>query len=249
MCCAGSRLLVQESIYEQLIGKLKRRLSTLRVGDPLDKNTDVGAINSKMQLEQDRGARRRGQGGRRRDLPAAVHAAGEGLLVRADGLHERRAELPHRAGGDLRAGALRADVPHAGRGGREGEQHDVRPERGRVDGEGLAHPLDGAAPARRRRVGEHVQPLRSDVAVRRLPRVRLRPRGRPARARAVPEVRRSDAASRSRRRTSCSSAARSRAGVGAHVRGGGAERRARLAQGRARRGARRARRVPEVGRA
>ena len=52
VCCAGSRLLVQESIYEQLIGKLKRRLSTLRVGDPLDKNTDVGAINSKMQLEQ-----------------------------------------------------------------------------------------------------------------------------------------------------------------------------------------------------
>ncbi len=52
MCCAGSRLLVQESIYEQLIGKLKRRLSTLRVGDPLDKNTDVGAINSKLQLEK-----------------------------------------------------------------------------------------------------------------------------------------------------------------------------------------------------
>ncbi len=52
VCCAGSRLLVQESIYEQLIGKLKRRLSTLRVGDPLDKNTDVGAINSKLQLEK-----------------------------------------------------------------------------------------------------------------------------------------------------------------------------------------------------
>jgi aldehyde dehydrogenase (NAD+) len=52
VCCAGSRLLVQESIYEQLIGKLKRRLSTLRLGDPLDKNTDVGAINSRMQLEK-----------------------------------------------------------------------------------------------------------------------------------------------------------------------------------------------------
>jgi aldehyde dehydrogenase (NAD+) len=52
VCCAGSRLLVQESIYEQLIGKLKRRRSTLRGGDPLEKNTDVGAINSKMQLEK-----------------------------------------------------------------------------------------------------------------------------------------------------------------------------------------------------
>jgi aldehyde dehydrogenase (NAD+) len=52
VCCAGSRLLVQESIYEQVIAKLKRRMGTLRVGDPLDKNTDVGAINSKQQLEK-----------------------------------------------------------------------------------------------------------------------------------------------------------------------------------------------------
>jgi aldehyde dehydrogenase (NAD+) len=52
VCCAGSRLLVQESIYEQVIRKLKRRLSTLRLGDPLDKNTDIGAINSKQQLEK-----------------------------------------------------------------------------------------------------------------------------------------------------------------------------------------------------
>jgi aldehyde dehydrogenase (NAD+) len=52
VCCAGSRLLLQESIYEPVIEKLKRRLTTLRVGDPLDKNTDVGAINSRAQLER-----------------------------------------------------------------------------------------------------------------------------------------------------------------------------------------------------
>ena len=52
VCCAGSRLLVEESIYETVVSKLKRRMQTLRVGDPLDKNTDVGAINSKMQLEK-----------------------------------------------------------------------------------------------------------------------------------------------------------------------------------------------------
>src|SRR5207302_2013272 len=52
VCCAGSRLLVQESIYEPVVEKLKRRLTTLRVGDPLDKNTDVGAINSEQQLEK-----------------------------------------------------------------------------------------------------------------------------------------------------------------------------------------------------
>ena len=52
VCCAGSRLLVQESIYEPLVSKLKRRMSTLRVGDPLDKNTDLGAINSRQQLDR-----------------------------------------------------------------------------------------------------------------------------------------------------------------------------------------------------
>jgi aldehyde dehydrogenase (NAD+) len=50
VCCAGSRLLVQETILEPLLEKLRGRLGTLRVGDPLDKNTDVGAINSKEQL-------------------------------------------------------------------------------------------------------------------------------------------------------------------------------------------------------
>ncbi|MCW3158814.1 aldehyde dehydrogenase family protein [Micropruina sonneratiae] len=50
VCCAGSRLLVQESIADEVLGRLKARMATLRVGDPLDKNTDVGAINSAEQL-------------------------------------------------------------------------------------------------------------------------------------------------------------------------------------------------------
>jgi aldehyde dehydrogenase (NAD+) len=52
VCCAGSRLLVQEGVYEEIIRRLRDRVSTLRVGDPLDKNTDIGAINSKQQLEK-----------------------------------------------------------------------------------------------------------------------------------------------------------------------------------------------------
>jgi len=52
VCCAGSRLFVQESVYEPVLRKLKRRMELLRVGDPLDKNTDVGAINSKAQLDK-----------------------------------------------------------------------------------------------------------------------------------------------------------------------------------------------------
>jgi aldehyde dehydrogenase (NAD+) len=52
VCCAGSRLLVQEGIFPAVIRKLRDRIATLRVGNPLDKNTDIGAINSRMQLDK-----------------------------------------------------------------------------------------------------------------------------------------------------------------------------------------------------
>ena len=106
VCCAGSRLLAQESIVEPLIDKLKDRLSTIRVGDPLDKNTDVGAINSKSQLEKitELVAVRRGRG--RRALPAGLRPARARLLLPPDAVHERRPEPPDRARGDLRAGAV-----------------------------------------------------------------------------------------------------------------------------------------------
>lgn len=52
VCCAGSRLLVQENIHDDVMDRLKTRLSTLRLGDPLDKNTDIGAINSREQLDR-----------------------------------------------------------------------------------------------------------------------------------------------------------------------------------------------------
>ena len=137
VCCAGSRLLVQESIVEPLIDKLKDRLSTIRVGDPLDKNTDVGAINSRAQLEKITelvaAGRRRG----RRAVPARLRPARPRLLLPPDAVHERRPEPPDRARGDLRAGPVGADVPDAGRGGREGEQHAVRPVGRGLDREGL----------------------------------------------------------------------------------------------------------------
>ncbi len=52
VCCAGSRLFVQESVVEPVIRRLRNRLNVLRVGDPLDKNTDIGAINSRQQLDK-----------------------------------------------------------------------------------------------------------------------------------------------------------------------------------------------------
>ena len=52
VCCAGSRLLVQESVADAVLGRLRDRLAVLRLGDPLDKNTDIGAINSRQQLDK-----------------------------------------------------------------------------------------------------------------------------------------------------------------------------------------------------
>jgi aldehyde dehydrogenase (NAD+) len=60
VCCAGSRLFVQESIVEEVVAKLRIRMASLRVGDPLDKNTDIGAINSRAQLDKIAGYLRTG---------------------------------------------------------------------------------------------------------------------------------------------------------------------------------------------
>jgi aldehyde dehydrogenase (NAD+) len=78
VCCAGSRLLVQESVYEEVLAKLKRRMALLRVGDPLDKNTDIGAINSAAQLDKIRTLSEIGEaeGGQRWSAPCALPERG-----------------------------------------------------------------------------------------------------------------------------------------------------------------------------
>jgi aldehyde dehydrogenase (NAD+) len=78
VCCAGSRLLVQESVYEPVLASLRRRLATLRLGDPLDKNTDVGAINSAAQLAKIRELSDVGEaeGGERWSPPCDLPAKG-----------------------------------------------------------------------------------------------------------------------------------------------------------------------------
>ena len=186
VCCAGSRLLVQESIADELLDALKRRMASLRLGDPMDKNTDIGAINSRAQLDKIRrtyGVRGDGRGGA---VVGAVRPAGPRVLVPADGVHRRVAGAPHRPGGDLRPGAFRAYVPHASRGGREGEQYPVRPVGRGMDGEGVADLVDGVPAAGRGGLGEHVQPVRSVVAVRRVQGVRFRPGRRQARPGGLP---------------------------------------------------------------
>jgi aldehyde dehydrogenase (NAD+) len=78
VCCAGSRLLAQESIAGPLLDRLKQRLETLRLGDPLDKNTDIGAINSREQLDKIRGLTAAGEaeGAERWSPPCPLPAKG-----------------------------------------------------------------------------------------------------------------------------------------------------------------------------
>jgi len=78
VCCAGSRLLVQESVADAVVDRLRRRLTTLRLGDPLDKNTDIGAINSRAQLDKIRQLSAAGdaEGARRWSPPCRLPAKG-----------------------------------------------------------------------------------------------------------------------------------------------------------------------------
>ena len=78
VCCAGSRLLVQESVAEEVLERLKRRMATLRLGDPLDKNTDIGAINSSEQLAKIRELSQIGEseGAERWSTPCELPAQG-----------------------------------------------------------------------------------------------------------------------------------------------------------------------------
>jgi aldehyde dehydrogenase (NAD+) len=78
VCCAGSRLLLQESIADAVLDRLKRRLATLRLGDPLDKNTDIGAINSRQQLDKIEGlvAAGEAEGAQRWSPPCQLPAKG-----------------------------------------------------------------------------------------------------------------------------------------------------------------------------
>jgi hypothetical protein len=146
VCCAGSRLLVQESIAEPLIDKLKDRLATIRVGDPLDKNTDVGAINSRSQLEKIT------------ELVASGLAEGADMYQPACDLPERgyffRPTLPNALESPDRPGDLGrlscAHLPDARRGGREGQQHGHGLSAG-SDGPKAPGSRDGRQDARRRR--------------------------------------------------------------------------------------------------
>ena len=177
VCCAGSRLLVQESIAEELLAKLRARVETLRVGDPMDKNTDVGAINSARQLERITTLTQAG-----RDEGAEVWSASCPLpergwyfpptLITAASASMRvsREEI---FGPVLTVLTFR--TPDEALAKANNTPYGLSA--GRLDREGLPGDGDGRGSAGRCRLGQHVQPVRPGRVVRRLRRVRLRPGG------------------------------------------------------------------------
>ncbi len=212
VCCAGSRLLVQESVYDEVLARLKRRMSTLRVGDPLDKNTDIGAINSAAQLAKIRELSQVGEDeGAERwspecELPPQGYWFPPTVFTGVSQAHRiAREEI---FGPVLSVLTFRTPQEAV----EKANNTPVRAVRRGLDRQGLPDPVDGQPAARRRGLGQHVQPLRPDLAVRRLQGVGLRPRGRsprsgglpcPLRLRPILLVRGSTCA----RPTSCTSAA------------------------------------------
>ena len=145
----GSRLLVQESVADELLDALKRRMAHAAGRRPARQEHRHRRDQLGRAAEQDPGAVRRParprarSAGRRR---ASCPTAGSGSRRRCSPGYPG---APDRPRGDLRAGAVGADVPHPGRGRREGEQHAVRAVGRRLDREGLAHPAPsptGCAP-------------------------------------------------------------------------------------------------------
>ena len=105
VCCAGSRLLVAESVERKFVAKLRARMAMLTVGDPLDKSTDIGAIVAPVQLERIQRLVEAGRAEGAEIYQPEVKLPGARLLLSADAGHRRRAGLAARARGDIRPGA------------------------------------------------------------------------------------------------------------------------------------------------
>ncbi len=182
VCCAGSRLLVQEGVAEALYAKLRARMETLRVGDPRDKAIDIGAIIAPVQLERIERLVRQGVEEGAKLWQPSWSCPREGWFYPPTLFTGRVPVGHHRPGRDLRPGARGHDLPHARRGHRAGEQHPLRPGRERLDGERQPRARPRRQDQGRHGVDQQHQPLRRRLRLRRLPRERLRARRRQGRA-------------------------------------------------------------------
>ena len=114
VCCAGSRLLVQEGIAENFIARLRARMDKLRVGHPLDKAVDMGAIVDKVQLERIESLVKQGVAEGAVCYQSPARFLRQGLLLSADFAHQCASGFDGRARGDFRARSGGDDLPHAG---------------------------------------------------------------------------------------------------------------------------------------
>ena len=157
-CIAGSRLLLQRSIYDTFLSKIRTMAEGVKVGDPLDPETQMGPLGQPSSLRQgDNLHRRRQEGGRRRRLRRQCHEAADGRLVRgADDLPRRRQRLPARAAGDLRPGAGRHSIRRRGGRAPDRQQLEIWSGSGRLDqGHGTRVP-DVKGTSVGNRLGEHL---------------------------------------------------------------------------------------------
>ena len=181
VCCAGSRLLVHEPVADAVVAKLRRRLARPAGGRPAGQehrrrrdqfpgparqdpraSREAGVARGRGDVtSRPAGSRPRASSSRRPSSPESRRATGS----RGRRSSGRSLSHPH--------------LPHGRRGGREGQQHRLRPERRRLDRQGLAHPEAVDRAQGGRRLGQHLQQVRPGLAVWRLQGVRLRPRGRP----------------------------------------------------------------------
>ena len=185
VCCAGSRLLVQESVAEAVEAKLWERMQKLRLGDPLDKNTDVGAVNSGEQLErietlvaagEEEGAVRRTVAC---DLPERGHWFAPTLFTEVSPVHRIAVEEIFGPVVSMLTFRTQAEAIE------KANNSKLRARRRHLDRQGRQGVRGRRRAAGRRRVAEHLQPLRPDGGLRRLQGERLRARGRRGRAAAV----------------------------------------------------------------
>ncbi len=113
VCCAGSRLLVQESVAAKLIKKLQARMSTLRMGPPLDKAIDIGAIIARVQLERIDGLVKQGISEGATCWQPEIVMPVRGLVLQADALERCASDFDRRAAGNFWASAGGDDFSHA----------------------------------------------------------------------------------------------------------------------------------------
>jgi aldehyde dehydrogenase (NAD+) len=184
-CVAGSRLLVQRPVYEQMVERLAERAKKIVLGDPRDPATEMGTAANEPQfkriLDFIEGAKTEGA-----RLVAGGGAAREGgarqrLLRPADHLRRREQRDARRPGGDLRPRAVDHPVRRRGGGRADRQRLDLRPGLRRLDQGHQPRHADGPRHAHRRGLGEHLPRGRRPGAVRRGEGLRLRPRARRAR--------------------------------------------------------------------